>query len=140
MSVLISLHASEYGELLKALKENRRALICDLPLGLRPQWFLERELNITGKEKRQFDDEELKRLIEHYRYFNDFFTKRGLLPVEKLNKTLSETSANTPEERTEQSSSSKVLFLPFSLSAEEALERVKTHLGVGKKSGKNDLL
>ena len=48
------------------------------------------------------------------------------------NKTQSETSEDTPEEKTEQSSSPKRLLIPFSHSAEEALEAVKTHLGAGE--------
>ena len=80
MSVLISLHASEYGNLLQKLKTNREVLICDLDVGFRIRHFLK----IDGEEKRPFFDQEIENLVEHYRYFDSFFSKRGLLPVRKL--------------------------------------------------------
>lgn len=77
MSVLISLHAAEYGHLLRKLKVNRAVLICNSNVGQRIQRFLK----INGKEIRPFSDEEIKTLVEHYSYFNNFFSKQNLLPI-----------------------------------------------------------
>ncbi|KKU22518.1 MAG: hypothetical protein UX31_C0001G0036 [Candidatus Nomurabacteria bacterium GW2011_GWA1_46_11] len=80
MSILISLHASEYGNLLRKLKTNRGVLICDSDVGFRTRHFL----RIDGREKRPFSDQEIERLVEHYKYFANFFSKKDLLPVKKL--------------------------------------------------------
>ena len=80
MSVLISLHASEYGNLLRELKTNRDILICDSSVGFRIRHFLK----INSEEKRPFSDQEIERLVEHYKYFANFFSKKDLLPVKKL--------------------------------------------------------
>mgnify|MGYP001618068787 CR=1 FL=1 len=82
MSVLISLHASEYGNLLRKLKTNREILISDSDVGFRIRHFL----GLNGEEKRPFSDQEIENLVEHYKYFNNFFSKKDLLPVRKLRK------------------------------------------------------
>jgi len=60
-------------------------------------------------------------------YYSQFMTElsKDKMPLE--------TSANMPEEKMEQSSPPKRLLLDFDLSAEEALEIVKAHFGVGQK-------
>lgn len=80
MSVLISLHGSEYGNLLRKLKTNSGVLICDSDVGFRIRHFL----RIDGKEKRPFSDQEIESLVEHYKYFNNFFNKNDLPLVRKL--------------------------------------------------------
>ncbi|MCR4323130.1 MAG: hypothetical protein NUV61_03540 [Candidatus Azambacteria bacterium] len=79
MGIQISLHASEYGNLLQELKTNREIHVRDSGVGFRIRHFLE----ITGEEKRPFSDREIEILVEHYEYFNDFFIKHGLLTVKK---------------------------------------------------------
>lgn len=79
MGIQISLHASEYGNLLREIKTNREVLICDSGIGFRIRNFL----RITGEEKRSLSDQEVEILVEHYKYFNDFFSKHGLLSVKK---------------------------------------------------------
>lgn len=80
MSVVISLHASEYGNLLRKLKQDRDIPICDSGVGFRIQFLL----GINGDEKRPFSNKEISKLIKYYKYFEKFFTEQGLLPVKTL--------------------------------------------------------
>ncbi|MFZ2187327.1 MAG: hypothetical protein WAV46_01735 [Candidatus Moraniibacteriota bacterium] len=85
MTVHIGYRFYPLKELLQALKKDRQTLICDLPFELRIRQFFESEFSITGKEERPLSDEEVEKLVEHYKSFQKIFEEKGLLPVKKLN-------------------------------------------------------
>ena len=80
MGHLIGENAASYHRILEALKENRMTHICALDI----RFGARKHLGITGEEQRPLTDRELDQLVEFYRYFKEFFTKKGLLPVSKL--------------------------------------------------------
>lgn len=74
-------HAASYRKILETLKKKRITHICDL--GIR--YGACKHLSITGEEQRPLTNSELNQLVEFYRYFKEFFIKKGLLPAPRLN-------------------------------------------------------
>ena len=84
MSVHISLHVDSLGKFLAFIREKRFVSIKDSNLDFR---VLNR-LNLTGLETRPFTDKEIMKVLNDYKYFEDFFRQKGLWPdtAEYLNK------------------------------------------------------
>lgn len=84
MSVHISLHIDSLGKFLTFIREKRFASIKDSNLDFR---VLNR-LNLSGLENRPFTDNEIKKVLNDYRYLEDFFKQKGEWPdtAEYLNK------------------------------------------------------
>lgn len=74
MSVSISLHAASLGHFLSQIKKDREILICDADCDHR---ILHR-LNLTSKERRPFTEAEIKKVLQHYRWFQNFFKKKEI--------------------------------------------------------------
>lgn len=133
MSVIVSLIASEYGNLLRKLKTNREILICDAEIGLRVGWFFQ-GLGINGEEKRPFSDQEIESLVKHYKYYNAFFSKQGLLPIKKIKSMHTKLKENKiPEgevKSSDQPSTQKLLLVPLSLPAEQIYDALVANLGI----------
>jgi hypothetical protein len=84
MSVHISLHVESLSKFLAFIREKRLTSIKDSGLDLR---ILNR-LNLTGLEARSFTNKEITKVLDDYKYFEDFFRQNGLWPdtVEYLDK------------------------------------------------------
>lgn len=76
MSVQISMHANSIEKFLTFIKEKRFVPISEANLD---QKILGR-LNLTGRETRSFTDKEIKKILADYKYFEDFFRRKGLWP------------------------------------------------------------
>lgn len=77
MGIQTSLHASSLLKFLILVKNDKNKRICDSDLDSR----ILSQVNLTGKESRQFSEEEIKIILKHYTYFKEHFLNKDLWPI-----------------------------------------------------------
>lgn len=77
MSELIAGHAHAVRVFFQILKENKATKISECKDQISISRIF-RILDITGKEERSFTDDEIRKVLTHYKYFENYLRRQGL--------------------------------------------------------------